>query len=169
MHHLARFAFHKESIQETLLDKIRSVSSESNLQLFQNVFDGVVMTDRGILKINIWLRNVLQGIFAMPVEERNTSLIVFITYISFKNKPSEQDTEPETDGRPTLGDDSLENPTTIVYPMGLFLGHDFVLPLDIGDDSINIGNDSIPDFPTVETVKTDTASTDTKGIGLEPA
>jgi len=169
MHHLARFAFHKKSIKETLLDKIRSVSSESNLQFFQNVFDGVVMTDRGILKINIWLRNVLQGIFAMPVEERNTSLIVLITYISFKNKPSEQDTEPETDGRPRLGDDSLENPPTFVFPMGLFLGHDFVLPLNIGDDYIP---DFSTDFSTVETradAQSSQSKNDTSNLGVEGA
>ena len=121
------------------------------------------MTDRGILKINIWLRNVLQGIFAMPVEERNTSLIVFITYISF-NKPCGQDTEPETDGRPTFEGRFVRKSDHNRVSNGFVLGHDFVLPLDIGDDSINIGNDYIPDLPTVETVKTDTASTDTKGI-----
>jgi len=136
------------------------------------VDNGVRMDYPGKLIISEESKKILIELFTKPVEERNKILTALIKYISFKNKPSGQDTEPETDGRPTLGDDSLENPTTIVYPMGLFLGHDFVLPLNIGDDSIDIGNDSIPDLPTVETVetvKTDTASTDTKGIGLEPA
>ena len=96
----------------------------------------------------------------MPVEERNKILIELIEYRSFKNKPPEKDTEPETDGRPRLGDDWLENPTEIVYPMGLFLEVMIqVLPLNIGDDSTDL-----PTVETVETVKTDTASTDTKVV-----